>query len=57
MAAAVLWLAGGPLAAQNVTYTAAGTFSTVIVSGSDTFKLAGQAFSISIVASESAVPV
>jgi len=56
-AAATLLAAATPLAATNVTYTATGTFSTTVVSGTDTFKLAGQPFSISVVASESAVPV
>ncbi len=57
VAAATLLAAAAPLAATNVTYTAAGTFSTTVVSGSDTFKLAGQPFSISIVAAEGSVPV
>jgi hypothetical protein len=55
-AAAMLGLAGVAAAASTVTYTASGTFSPTIVSGSDNFKLAGEPFSISIVASESAVP-
>jgi hypothetical protein len=41
-------------AAQNVTYTASGIFGTV-KSGADLFKLQGQPFSISVVASEAAV--
>jgi hypothetical protein len=43
--------------ATNVTYTATGTFSSPAVNGTDLFKLAGQPFTISVVASESAVPV
>jgi len=42
--------------APNVTYTAAGTFTVPQQSGSDLFKLAGQPFSISIVANSAAVP-
>ena len=45
-----------PAAAPNVTYTATGTFSGPQVSGQDQFKLAGQDFSISVVANEAAVP-
>ena len=41
-------------AAPNVTYTASGTFGAV-KSGADLFKLQGQPFSISVVASEAAV--
>jgi hypothetical protein len=41
-------------AAQNVTYTASGVFGGV-KSGADLFKLQGQPFSISVVASEAAV--
>jgi len=39
--------------APSVTYTASGTFASPAVSGQDLFKLAGQPFSISVVASES----
>jgi hypothetical protein len=56
-AAATLLAAAAPLAATNVTYTATGTFASTVVSGSDTFKLANQPFSISIVAAEGTVPV
>jgi hypothetical protein len=38
----------------NITYTAAGTFGSPI-SGSDTFKLAGEPFTISVVANDSAL--
>ena len=60
-AAALSCLAGAtaPIsqaAAPIVTYTASGTFSTPATSGADLFKLAGQPFSISIVASEATVP-
>ena len=44
-----------PATAPNVTYTAFGTFGTTPISGSDLFRLAGQPFSISIVASEALV--
>jgi len=44
-----------PSAATNVTYTAFGTFGTTPIAGSDLFKLAGQPFSIGIVASEALV--
>lgn len=39
-----------------VTYAASGTFASTPVSGSDTLKLAGQPFSVSIAVSESTVP-
>src|SRR5579871_3799115 len=46
------------LAAQapNITYTASGIFTTPAVSGPDTFKLAGEPFSISVVANASTPP-
>ena len=44
-----------PETATNVTYTALGTFGIAPISGSDLFRLAGQPFSISIVASEALV--
>jgi hypothetical protein len=54
-AASVAQLAAAtPAAAPMVTYTASGTFGGV-KSGSDLFQLQGQAFSISIVASEADV--
>ena len=40
--------AANTCAATCITYTASGTFDTVVLKGSDTFKLAGQKFSISI---------
>jgi hypothetical protein len=42
--------------APNVTYTASGRFSRTLVSGSDIYKLAGEPFSLSVVANESIVP-
>ena len=42
-------------ATKNVTYTASGTFAPTPVKGNDLFKLAGQPFSISVVASEALV--
>lgn len=50
-------IAANPDTAPNVTYTATGTFSSPQVSGGDVFKLAGQAFSITVVANSAAVPV
>jgi uncharacterized protein (TIGR03437 family) len=43
-------------AAPNVIYTAAGTFASPPVSGNDLLQLAGQPFSISIVANSASVP-
>lgn len=40
----------------TVTYTASGTFAATPVSGTDLYKLAGQPFTISVVASESLQP-
>ncbi len=42
-------------AAPNVTYTASGVFATTPLSGNDLFRLAGQPFSISVVANEAMV--
>ena len=39
-----------------VTYAASGTFASTPISGSDTLKLAGEPFSVSIAVSESTVP-
>jgi len=52
----VLFAQSTPAKAPNVTYTATGTFATPPVSGVDVFKLAGQDFTISIVANEATVP-
>lgn len=43
--------------APNVTYNASGTFSPKPVSGDDTFKLAGEPFSITITANSASPPV
>jgi hypothetical protein len=40
----------------NVTYTASGTFGDTPISGNDLFRLAGEPFSINIVANEATVP-
>jgi uncharacterized protein (TIGR03437 family) len=42
--------------APNVTYTASGTFAATPTSGNDLFKLAGQPFSITVVANEALAP-
>jgi hypothetical protein len=52
----VLFAQSKPAKAPNVTYTATGTFVTPQVSGQDEFKLAGQNFTLSIVANEATVP-
>lgn len=49
-------VAANPDAAPNVTYTATGVFSTPQTSGGDVFKLAGEPFSITVVANAAAVP-
>jgi hypothetical protein len=52
-----LFAAGTCTTPPCVTYTAAGTFSGTVVKGTDTFKLAGQKFSISVnLVPESAIP-
>lgn len=56
VAAAFFATALSPAAAATVTYTASGTFASPAISGSDTFKLAGEPFSISIVGDEAMVP-
>ena len=43
-------------ATKNVVYTASGTFDTTIINGQDLFKLAGEPYSISIVANVATVP-
>jgi hypothetical protein len=45
-----------PNTAPNVTYTASGTFSTPATSGLDTLQLAGEPFTISIVANAASPP-
>jgi hypothetical protein len=42
--------------APTITFTASGTFASAPVSGSDTFKLAGQPFTVSMVVSSAAKP-
>ena len=44
-------------AAPNVTYTAAGTFGNPAVSGADELKMAGEPFTINIVASSASEPI
>jgi hypothetical protein len=46
-----------PDTGPNVTYTASGTFATPQVSGADMLKVAGEPFSIAIVAAAGSVPV
>jgi len=57
-AAIACFAAGGTAiaAAPNVIYTATGTFATPAVSGNDLFKLAGQPFTIQVVANAATVP-
>ena len=52
IAAALATTALSAATAPNVTYSASGTFAATPTSGSDLFKLAGQPFSITVVASE-----
>ncbi len=58
-AAVCLALSGMPATATapNVTFTATGTFATPAVSGADSLKLAGEPFTISIVANAASVPI
>jgi hypothetical protein len=46
-----------PETAPNVTYTASGTFASPPISGEDTLRLAGEPFSINIVANAGSVPI
>jgi len=46
-----------PKTAPNVTYTAEGTFASPPVSGADQLKLAGEPFTINIVANAASVPI
>jgi hypothetical protein len=48
--------AGPATTAPNVTYTASGVFASPPASGTDTFRLAGEPFSISVVANAATVP-
>jgi hypothetical protein len=62
MFAAGCWMAAPPAThaqipnAPNVLYTATGTFSTPQVSGSDSFRLAGEPFNITVIANSATVP-
>lgn len=56
-AAAVMSCAVAGATAPNVTYTANGTFANPQSSGADTLKLAGEPFSITIVANTASVPI
>ena len=56
LAVFVLSGASAPATAPNVTYTAAGTFASTPTSGADTLRLAGEPFTISIVASTASQP-
>jgi len=63
IAAAATWLGfasqflgQSPDTAPNVIYTAAGTFATPQISGTDTFRLAGEPFRVIVIASSAAVP-
>ena len=42
--------------APIITYKASGTFSSAVISGTDTLKLAGEPFSVTIPASAASVP-
>jgi hypothetical protein len=44
-------------AAPNVTYVASGTFATPAVSGEDTFKFAGEPFTLTFVVNEATKPI
>jgi hypothetical protein len=61
--AAISWFAvsestgATPDTGPNVTFTAAGTFASPPISGTDTLKLAGEPFSIAIVAAAGSVPI
>lgn len=46
-----------PNTAPNVTYTATGTFTNPAVSGADTLKLAGEPFTITVIANAAANPI
>jgi hypothetical protein len=49
--------AAGPQKSADVTFTATGTFAATQVSGADTLKMAGQPFTISVVANSSLKPI
>jgi len=51
-----LAFSGAAVAATTITFTASGTFAATPVSGDDQLKLAGEPFSLSIMASSAATP-
>ena len=56
MATVIYLLCAGSLTAASyptVTYTAAGTFDIAVISGADSFRLAGEPFTISVAANDS----
>jgi hypothetical protein len=55
-ASLALFAQATPTTAPNVTYSATGTFASTPVAGQDIFKLAGNPFTINIVANEANVP-
>jgi ABC-type antimicrobial peptide transport system permease subunit len=57
VSAAAILNAASPQSAPNVTLTATGTFSSSPVSGPDTLRLAGEPFTIAVVANSAAVPI
>jgi len=56
VAAGAALYAQNPNTAPTVVYTAAGTFATPQISGDDLYKLAGEPFSIAVIASSATVP-
>jgi len=56
LAAGAALYAQSPNTAPLVVYTASGTFATPQISGTDLYKLAGEPFSIAVVASSATVP-
>src|SRR5208283_3417044 len=55
-ASGTLVAATAPATAPIITYKAAGTFSSVAISGNDTLKLAGEPFGVSIAVSAATAP-
>jgi hypothetical protein len=49
--------AASPDTGENITFTATGTFATPAVSGADQLRLAGQQFTLKVVANSAAAPV
>lgn len=56
LTAAGTLLAAEPATAPNVQYTATGTFASPAVKGNDLFQLAGQTFTVNVVANEALKP-